>query len=212
MEPAGRPCRLVVCRGCCCGTRKKVPGVDHAAQLARLRGLRDGRGRDVPVRTSTCLGICFQANVVVVQPSGEGRARGGRPVWLGEFTEDRLVDDLQEWIAEGGPGAAPLPERLAGHLTSKDAKKPKKAKKKAKDKKSKKLKKAREAEQERLRDDARPGSAAPAGTRADGTDPKATKAKKKDTKAKKKAKRDKKEDKKAKRGKKAERREKKDRR
>nr|WP_218903250.1 (2Fe-2S) ferredoxin domain-containing protein [Streptomonospora nanhaiensis] len=177
---------MVVCRGCCCGTRKKVPGVDHAAQLARLRGLRDGLGRDVPVRTSTCLGVCFQANVVVVQPSSEGRARGGRPVWLGEFTEDRMVDDLQDWIAEGGPGAAPLPEALAGHLTSKDAKKPKKAKKKAKDKtakkdrKAKKAKKAAKAEKERRRSGQRPAPGAPGGTKKDRKDKKDKKRKKKD--------------------------------
>ncbi|KIH96963.1 hypothetical protein LP52_22185 [Streptomonospora alba] len=141
MTPPGRPCRLVVCRGCCCGTAKKRPGVDHEGQLERLRGLRDGDGREVPVRTSTCLGICFQANVVVVQPSSAGRERGGRPVWIGGFTEDRLIDDLDTWVHDGGPGAAPLPESLAERVTSKDAEKPKKDKKAKKGKKEKKEKK-----------------------------------------------------------------------
>jgi (2Fe-2S) ferredoxin len=125
----GRPCQLTVCRGCCCGTKKKVPGVDHKAQLARLRAIDDHSGRSVPVRTSKCLGICFQANVVVVQPSSAGRAAGGRPVWLGEVTEDKLVEAVDDWIFEGGPGIAPLPAVLADHVTSKDAKKPKKRKK-----------------------------------------------------------------------------------
>ncbi|WP_017626646.1 hypothetical protein [Nocardiopsis chromatogenes] len=102
--------------------------MDHKAQLKRLSGIEDHEGRSVPVRVSKCLGICFKANVVVVQPSSKGRADGGRPVWLGDFTEDRLVDELDDWIFRGGPGAAPVPEPLQPHLTSKDAKKPKKKK------------------------------------------------------------------------------------
>lgn len=123
------PCKLTVCRGCCCGTKKKVPGVDHDAQLARLSAIDDHSAHRVPVRTSKCLGICFQANVVVVQPSAVGRAAGGHPVWLGEMTEDDLLDAVDDWIFEGGPGLAPLPAALADHVTSKDAKKPKKRKK-----------------------------------------------------------------------------------
>ncbi|NYJ36830.1 (2Fe-2S) ferredoxin domain-containing protein [Nocardiopsis aegyptia] len=142
----GRPCQLTVCRGCCCGTRKKVPGVDHKAQLARLSTIDDHSGRTVPVRTSKCLGICFQSNVVVVQPSQEGRAAGGRPVWLGQVTEDKLVEAIDDWIFEGGPGLAPLPAVLADHVTSKDAKKPKKRKK---PKHSKSAKKERRKEREK---------------------------------------------------------------
>nr|WP_067602031.1 hypothetical protein [Nocardiopsis listeri] len=123
------PCKLTVCRGCCCGTKKKVPGVDHDAQLARLSAIDDHSARRVPVRTSKCLGICFQANVVVVQPSATGRAAGGRPVWLGEMVEDDLLESVDDWIFEGGPGLSPLPAALADHVTSKDAKKPKKRKK-----------------------------------------------------------------------------------
>ncbi|GAA4946498.1 hypothetical protein GCM10023224_32440 [Streptomonospora halophila] len=151
MTPTGRPCRLIVCRGCCCGTAEKRPGVDHEGQLKRLSGLRDGAGRDVPVRTSTCLGPCFQANVVVVQPSAEGREGGGRPVWLGGFTEDRLIDDLDDWIRAGGPGTAPLPESLAERVTSKDAKKPKKDKKSKKAKKDKKAEKAKKGKAQKSR-------------------------------------------------------------
>ncbi|WP_306366499.1 (2Fe-2S) ferredoxin domain-containing protein [Nocardiopsis sp. CC223A] len=144
-EIDGRPCRLTVCRGCCCGTRKKVPGVDHKAQLARLSAIDDHAGRTVPVRTSKCLGICFQANVVVVQPSQKGHAAGGRPVWLGEMTEDGLLDALDDWIFDGGPGLAPLPDALADHVTSKDAKKPKKRKRPKKAKAAEKERKAEKA-------------------------------------------------------------------
>ncbi|MCC3780079.1 (2Fe-2S) ferredoxin domain-containing protein, partial [Streptomyces sp. UNOB3_S3] len=73
------PCRITVCRGCCCGDPAKVPGVDHAGQIRRLREALDGA---VQVRASECLDVCDQANVVVVQPSAAGRAAGGRPVWL----------------------------------------------------------------------------------------------------------------------------------
>ena len=139
----GAPCKLTVCRGCCCGTKKKVPGVDHKAQLARLSAIDDHAARRIPVRTSKCLGICFQSNVVVVQPSTEGRAAGGRPVWFGQMTEDKLLDALDDWIFEGGPGLTPLPAVLQDHVTSKDAKKPKKSKKPKKDKGSKAEKKER---------------------------------------------------------------------
>lgn len=128
------PCRLTVCRGCCCGTRKKVPGVDHEAQFTRLSTIDDHTGRTVPVRRSECLDLCFEANVVVVQPSAQGRAAGGRPVWLGRVTDDHLVEALDDWIFEGGPGIAPLPEALCPHVTSKDAEKPEKGKKEKKDK------------------------------------------------------------------------------
>ena len=30
---------VTVCRGCCCGTPKKRPGVDHEARLEALRAL-----------------------------------------------------------------------------------------------------------------------------------------------------------------------------
>ncbi|MGP3770649.1 (2Fe-2S) ferredoxin domain-containing protein [Streptomyces sp. SDT5-1] len=97
------PCRLVVCRDCCCGT-VKVNG-DHAAQTARLRAA-------APVQISECLDVCEQANVVVVQPSSEGRAAGARPVWLGLVNDPDANDDIAEWVRAGGPGVAPMPEML----------------------------------------------------------------------------------------------------
>ncbi|GAA3724676.1 hypothetical protein GCM10022402_01630 [Salinactinospora qingdaonensis] len=128
----------MVCRGCCCGTKKKRPGVDHKGQWRRLKSLRDDEGRDVPARTSDCLGICFQANVVVVHPSSRGREAGARPVWLGDVTSDSLVDAIDGWVAAGGPGVSEVPTALTDHVTSKDAKKPKKDKKSKKGKKEKK--------------------------------------------------------------------------
>lgn len=98
------PCRVVVCRDCCCGTAK-VTGVDHAGQTARLRA-------EVPVRISACLDVCEQANVIVVQPSAAGRAAGGRPVWLGLVNDPDATEDITDWVRVGGPGIAPLPEIL----------------------------------------------------------------------------------------------------
>jgi len=105
VEPAGTvPCRVVVCRDCCCGTAK-VTGVDHAAQTARLRA-------EVPVRVSACLDVCDQANVIVVQPSSAGRAAGARPVWLGLVNDPAATEDIAAWVRAGGPGIAPQPEIL----------------------------------------------------------------------------------------------------
>ncbi|MFD7500808.1 (2Fe-2S) ferredoxin domain-containing protein [Streptomyces sp. NPDC059850] len=114
-EPTGDPldesprrgsvqCRLVVCRDCCCGSAK-LSHVDHAAQTERLREV-------APVRISDCLDVCDHANVVVVQPSAEGRAAGARPVWLGLVNDPAANEDIAAWVRAGGPGIAPLPEIL----------------------------------------------------------------------------------------------------
>ncbi|MEU0127873.1 MULTISPECIES: (2Fe-2S) ferredoxin domain-containing protein [unclassified Streptomyces] len=97
-----------VCRGCCCGT-PKIPGVDHAGQLARLRRSLDG---DATVRAVECLDACEHGNVFVVQPSAEGRRAGGRPVWLGLVNDPDAVDDIAAWAARGGPGLAEVPDVL----------------------------------------------------------------------------------------------------
>ncbi|NEB73761.1 (2Fe-2S) ferredoxin domain-containing protein [Streptomyces sp. SID14478] len=97
------PCRVVVCRDCCCGS-VKVAG-DHRAQVARLRAA-------APVRISECLDVCDQANVVVVQPSAAGRAAGARPVWLGLVNDHDATEDIAAWVSAGGPGVAPCPDIL----------------------------------------------------------------------------------------------------
>ncbi|MEV3929343.1 MULTISPECIES: (2Fe-2S) ferredoxin domain-containing protein [unclassified Streptomyces] len=97
-----------VCRGCCCGT-PKIPGVDHAGQLAQLRQALDGAAT---VRAVECLDACEHGNVIVVQPSAEGRRAGGRPVWLGLVNDPHAVADIAAWAGEGGPGLADPPEIL----------------------------------------------------------------------------------------------------
>lgn len=107
-----RPCTLVVCRGCCCGDARKNPGTDHAGQLARLRDAAAASGGRLAVRTSDCLGPCGQANVIVVQPSTEGRRRGARAAWIGWALDDDATDDVLAWAAAGGPGIAEPPATL----------------------------------------------------------------------------------------------------
>ncbi|WP_234442008.1 (2Fe-2S) ferredoxin domain-containing protein [Streptomyces sp. NRRL S-1448] len=107
-----RPCTLVVCRGCCCGNARKLPGTDHEWQLARLRAAAAESGGRLEVRTSECLGPCGQANIVVVQPSGEGRRRGGRATWIGWALSDDSTDDILTWATAGGPGVADPPPTL----------------------------------------------------------------------------------------------------
>ncbi|MFE6690959.1 (2Fe-2S) ferredoxin domain-containing protein [Streptomyces sp. NPDC057743] len=110
--PQGRPrpggaarCAVTVCRGCCCGT-PKVPGLDHTAQLT---GLRDSLAAVAPVRVTDCLDACERANVIVVQPSADGRRAGGRPVWLGLVNDPDAARDITAWVKAGGPGLADPP-------------------------------------------------------------------------------------------------------
>ncbi|MEV0371832.1 (2Fe-2S) ferredoxin domain-containing protein [Streptomyces sp. NPDC050636] len=107
-----RPCTLVVCRGCCCGSPRKHPGTDHEWQLARLRAAASESGGRLAVRTSECLGPCSQANIIVVQPSSEGHRRGGRAVWTGWVLGDDSTDDILTWAVAGGPGMAAPPPTL----------------------------------------------------------------------------------------------------
>ncbi|MEV7176072.1 (2Fe-2S) ferredoxin domain-containing protein [Kitasatospora sp. NPDC093679] len=106
---APAPVTVTVCRGCCCGTTAKHPGVDHQGQLARLR---EGIGEAGKVRAVDCLDACGHSNVVVVGPSAEGRQAGGRPVWLGWVLSDDMIDEVVEWVRAGGPGLVPAPGTL----------------------------------------------------------------------------------------------------
>ncbi|NMI00615.1 hypothetical protein [Pseudonocardia acidicola] len=102
-------CTITVCRGCCCGTARKHPGVDHAAQLAVLRA---GVGTAGRVRISDCLDACTESNVVVVGPSPAGRAAGARPVWLSGVLDPGAVDEVVAWVRAGGPGVSDAPGLL----------------------------------------------------------------------------------------------------
>ncbi|MFF5074640.1 hypothetical protein ACFY2R_26440 [Micromonospora olivasterospora] len=100
---------MTVCRDCCCGSAGKHPYVDHDAQLRRLRDALPAPHR---VRVSTCLDLCAQSNLVVVQPNRAARRVGARPVWFGLVLDDAVVDDIADWVRAGGPGVVPLPAVL----------------------------------------------------------------------------------------------------
>ncbi|MFE5375384.1 (2Fe-2S) ferredoxin domain-containing protein [Streptomyces mirabilis] len=109
---ASRPCTLVVCRGCCCGDPRKYPDDDHAWQLERLRAGAEASGGRFVVRTVDCLGPCDQANVVVVQPSGDARRRGARAIWIGFAMGVDCTEELVSWASAGGPGITEPPVAL----------------------------------------------------------------------------------------------------
>ncbi|MFB8025510.1 MULTISPECIES: (2Fe-2S) ferredoxin domain-containing protein [unclassified Streptomyces] len=103
--PTGRepvPCRIVLCRDCCCGT-PKVTGVDHAARTERLSAR-------APVRFSACPDLCEQADVIVVQPSAEGPAAGARPVSPRLVNDPDATENIAAWATAGGPGVLPQPD------------------------------------------------------------------------------------------------------
>lgn len=102
-------CTITVCRDCCCGSRRKHPGVDHDGQVEVLRAALEPAHR---VRTSLCLDVCAQSNVVVVQPAPAARRDGARPVWFGLVLVDAVLGDLITWVHAGGPGVAALPPIL----------------------------------------------------------------------------------------------------
>ncbi|PSL51504.1 hypothetical protein B0I31_12034 [Saccharothrix carnea] len=106
--------RLTVCRGCCCGTVKKHPDVDHVTQLRRFREAVGPRA----VTVADCLSSCEFSNVVVVRPA---RGTGARPVWLGGVLTDEAVDHILAWVAAGGPGRAEMPAGLTEHLLDRPA-------------------------------------------------------------------------------------------
>lgn len=103
-------CTITVCRDCCCGSPRKHPSVDHDGQLGSLRDALEPEHR---VRTSLCLDVCAQSNVIVVQPTPRARRAGARPVWFGLILDDEVLTDLTTWIDEGGPGVADIPDILA---------------------------------------------------------------------------------------------------
>lgn len=104
--------RITVCRGCCCGTERKHPEVDHDRQLEVLRERIDA------VRVADCLDACEVSNVVVVQPSPAARAAGAKPVWVGSVLDDDSLHGVAEWVDAGGPGLAAPPASIAAQIVA----------------------------------------------------------------------------------------------
>ncbi len=62
---------MFVCRGCCCGTRKKHP--DSDANLLESMLKRGAKAASARFATTKCLGPCGQGNIVVVRAAGTYR-------------------------------------------------------------------------------------------------------------------------------------------
>lgn len=111
-------CDVHLCRGCCCGTERKHPDVDHGAQERMLTALC-GELPGVRVDTTDCLGPCSQSNVVVI------KAPRSRPVWVGGVLTPALTLQLCVWIRRGGPASGALPsaivERIFDPVAERDA-------------------------------------------------------------------------------------------
>ena len=89
---------VLACRGCCCGTDRKHPGVDHEALLGSIRSAV--AHTETRLRVTDCLGPCERSNVVVVR-------RGGDRFWFGNLLGNAVTDSLAEWAADGAPGDVP---------------------------------------------------------------------------------------------------------
>lgn len=101
--------RVVLCRGCCCGTYyAQAPDFDHSAQLRALNAAVKSNA-DAELKTVSCLNHCSRANIVVL--SG-GRALR-RPTWLGDMVEPQATRELCAWISSGARDA--LPKAVAAH-------------------------------------------------------------------------------------------------
>lgn len=89
---------VIVCRGCCCGSERKHPGIDHQAQVEVLQASLPGSGR---LWTVDCLGPCERSNVVVIRTRAHGRQ------WFGDVLDDPVTASMAAWIGAGAIGAPP---------------------------------------------------------------------------------------------------------
>jgi (2Fe-2S) ferredoxin len=86
------PIFVLLCRDCCCGTRRKHPDVDHDAQEAVLREAALASGGKL-VRTR-CLGVCERSNVVVVKT-------GRHTLWFGDTLSPERTGRIARLVREG---------------------------------------------------------------------------------------------------------------
>ena len=93
--------RVLICRGCCCGSERKHPAVDHDGQIVAISAL-------ARARVVNCVGECAHSNVVIVR-SGEGPS-----VWLGGINNPAITSVLCEWLDVGA--SQPLPRVLQSRV------------------------------------------------------------------------------------------------
>lgn len=104
--------KVWLCRGCCCGTRSRHPGIDHRELERNAR--RGAEQAGVRYEVTKCLGPCGQGNVVVVRTGGVVR-------WFRRMNDVSSTVALLEHVATGGD----LPDLLGRKLMrSRTGKKP----------------------------------------------------------------------------------------
>lgn len=90
---SGKRPRVYVCRGCCCGTRKKHPHSDaKALERVAKRGAAAAGARYTKTK---CLGPCGQGNIVVVRAAGTYR-------WFRKMDELTEMTCLLDHLVEHG--------------------------------------------------------------------------------------------------------------
>lgn len=98
--------RVRMCRGCCCGTVRKHPDVDHD-RIAEILDNEIGPNSEL-VRVD-CLWACGHSNVVVVNPTTAARKAGAKPAWITRVNTVERAHAVAAWVRAGGPGAAQPP-------------------------------------------------------------------------------------------------------
>lgn len=107
--------RVRMCRGCCCGTARKHPDVDHDAISAMLE---ENIGPGAALVHVDCLWACDLSNVIVVNPAPAAREAGARPAWVPHVNTHERAAALARWVRDGGPGAADPPHELGEILNA----------------------------------------------------------------------------------------------
>ena len=99
---------VLLCRGCCCGTARKHPDVDHLAQEQRLAEAAARAGARLAI--GGCLDECAHSNVIVLR---RGERDHVDSIWLGGVLDERRTSELCAYLCDGWREGAPLPAALA---------------------------------------------------------------------------------------------------
>lgn len=82
---------VLLCRDCCCGTDRKHPDFDHAAQRRELEDVITSAGGKLHI--VKCIDACSYSNVAVI------RRRNGEKIWLGGLAQVETHDALCQFLA-----------------------------------------------------------------------------------------------------------------
>ena len=82
---------VLLCRDCCCGTDRKHPDFNHAAQRRELEDVITSAGGKLHI--VKCIDACSYSNVAVI------RRRNGEKIWLGGLAQVETHDALCQFLA-----------------------------------------------------------------------------------------------------------------